>query len=66
MNKWILLLATCFLIVGLFSSFPYTIKNPSMSNMLITGLLVLFSFIGLYMFYLGIKRKPSNDQYIEN
>lgn len=62
MNRWLILIASCAIVVGFFAALPITIKYPTGKNVGITSILLIFSVLGFYMFFKGwIKRdKPSS------
>lgn len=51
MNKWILLVGTCFLCLGSAYTLPIAFHNPTSTNVLISGLITAFAVVGLVMFF---------------
>ena len=64
MNKWILLLAVCFIVLGLAYTVPVTIENPSLSNIGITALMAIFTLIGIKLFYNAVAGPKKGDNSI--
>ena len=57
MNKWFILVATAFLVLGAGYTLPIAFKNPSASNLLISGIITAFAVLGIVMYYLKIRTK---------
>jgi len=61
MSKWITLVGTLFVSIVFSTTIKTTISNPSVSNVLISGLLVILVFVGLWVFYKSDKKKLQKD-----
>jgi len=57
MNKWIILIATLLVTLAFASTISVTITNPSGSNLVISGGLLLVIIIGFWLFIKGDRKK---------
>ena len=59
MNKYIWLIASCFMVLGSAYTLPIAFRFPTASNLLVSGLITAVAVLGLVMFFRGNKaRKP--------
>lgn len=57
MNKWLSLLGTLFISVAFSTTVRTTLANPSISNLLISGVLLVLIIVGLWLFYKSDDKK---------
>jgi len=57
MNRWIILIATLLVTLGFSATIRTTLINPSISNLIISGSLMVIMIVGLIKFF---KPNPTN------
>ena len=61
MNKWIILIATLFISIVFSTTIQTTRINPTGSNLIVSSVLGLLMFAGLYMFNKSCKNDKQED-----
>lgn len=62
MNKWIILIATLFIAIVFSTTIQTTRINPTGSNLIVSSVLGLLMFAGLYMFNKSCKYKTQEKE----